>query len=197
MSQRAGYHISDQYATHFVTFTVVGWVDLFTRKACKDILIDSFQYWMTNKGLVVHAFVIMSSHVHLILTAKEHSDGLSSVIRDMKKHTAKQLLKWVLKSGKESRKDWLEMVFKYHAKYNKNNKQYQLWQRDFHPKVCLHPRFTNSKIDYIHQNPVVTGVVSDAIDYVYSSARNYARRDDYLMKVCVIDFGVQEGYVVV
>ncbi len=110
MSQRAGYHISDQYATHFVTFTVVGWVDLFTRKACKDILIDSFQYCMTNKGLVVHAFVIMSSHVHIILTANEHSDGPSSIIRDMKKHTAKQLLKWVLKSGKESRKEWLEMA---------------------------------------------------------------------------------------
>jgi hypothetical protein len=33
-----GYHIKNQYAIHFVTFTVVGWVDVFTRKETKDIV---------------------------------------------------------------------------------------------------------------------------------------------------------------
>jgi putative transposase len=29
---REGYVIRDQFATHFLTFTVCGWIDLFTRK---------------------------------------------------------------------------------------------------------------------------------------------------------------------
>lgn len=30
------------------------------------------------------------------------------------------------------------------------------------------------KLDYIHENPVRTGIVDNPEDYVYSSARNYA-----------------------
>jgi len=32
----------------------------------------------------------------------------------------------------------------------------------------------NERINYIHQNPVRTGLVVRAEDYLYSSARNYA-----------------------
>ena len=195
MTGRTGYHISDQYATYFMTFTTVGWVDLFTRKECKDILIDSFKYCMKNKGLVIHAYVIMGSHLHLIATAKETSSGLSAIIRDLKKHTSKQLLAWILESGKESRKEWLEVVFKYHAKFNKNNTTYQVWIQNNQPKVYLHTKFTRQKIEYIHQNPVLTAIVDSAEDYLYSIARNYARRSDFLMDVNIIDFGVEEGYI--
>ncbi len=41
MTDRKGYVVTDQYALHFITFTIVGWVDLFTRKECKDIFIES------------------------------------------------------------------------------------------------------------------------------------------------------------
>jgi hypothetical protein len=30
------YRISDQEATHFLTFQIVGWVDIFTRKIYRD-----------------------------------------------------------------------------------------------------------------------------------------------------------------
>ena len=52
MTDRKGYVITDQYALHFLTFTIVGWVDLFTRKECKDIFIESLKYCKENKGLV-------------------------------------------------------------------------------------------------------------------------------------------------
>ena len=85
---RGGYNITDQYGMYFVTFTVVGWVDLFTRLECKRILVDALKYCQQNKGLKVHAYVIMSSHVHLILSSSSESKGLSSIIRDYKSHTS-------------------------------------------------------------------------------------------------------------
>ena len=88
---RGGYNITDQYGMYFVTFTVVGWVDLFTRLECKRILVDALKYCEQNKGLKVHAYVIMSSHVHLILSSSSESKGLSSIIRDYKSHTSKEL----------------------------------------------------------------------------------------------------------
>ena len=42
--------IKDQNAVHFLTFTVCGWIDLFTRKLYKDILIDSFKVLPKGKG---------------------------------------------------------------------------------------------------------------------------------------------------
>ena len=38
MSERRGYRIVDPYGCYFVTFTVVGWVDVFSRKQCKQII---------------------------------------------------------------------------------------------------------------------------------------------------------------
>ena len=197
MTEQKGYIITDQYALYFITMTIVGWVDLFTRKECRDILVDSLLYCIEKKGLRVHAYVIMSSHVHMIVSARQESEGLSSIVRDFKKFTSKALLDWILKGTTESRKEWLELVFKYHAKYNKNNKTYQLWQRNNQPKLCLHPKFIRQKIEYIHQNPVVAGIVDNAEEYKYSSARNYLNDEGSLIDVDVIDFGVEQGYVMV
>jgi len=46
------------------------------------------KYCQAKKGLVVNAYVIMSSHVHLVVRGEESSDGLSNILRDIKKHIA-------------------------------------------------------------------------------------------------------------
>ena len=192
---RTGHSISDQFASYFLTFTVVGWVDLFSRKACRDVLIDSMTHCQQHKGLIVQAYVIMSSHMHVIWRAREDSGGLSGIVRDYKRYSSNHLLKWIMKSPEESRKDWMKLVFRYHARYASSNNQYAIWTKDNHPKILLHPRFISQKIDYIHRNPVVNGLVLNPEDYLYSSAGNYVQKEGCLMHVEVIDFGVQEGYV--
>ena len=192
---RGGYNIDDQYGMYFVTFTVVGWVDLFTRLECKNILISSLRYCQESKGLNIHAYVIMPSHIHLILSARPDSQGLSSMIREYKSHTAKELIKWIESGKVESRREWLKIVFAYEAKYNKRNSKYQIWIQDNQPKACLHPKFIMRKINYIHNNPVESGIVSESIDYLYSSARDYNGMTNDLLEADLIDFGVQEGYV--
>ncbi|HLP04484.1 MAG TPA: hypothetical protein VK152_03545, partial [Paludibacter sp.] len=58
-----GYKIVDQEALHYVTFQIVEWVDLFTRKVYRDIVTDSLKYCQANKGLEIYAFVVMSNHI--------------------------------------------------------------------------------------------------------------------------------------
>ena len=65
-----GYKIRDQSAIHFITFAVVGWVDVFTRKPYRDIVLDSVRYCQDGKGLLLHAWCIMSNHWHLVLRPK-------------------------------------------------------------------------------------------------------------------------------
>jgi|GEM_PF-5850452 len=60
------YKFHDPEGTYFITFATVEWVDVFTRRAYKNILVDSLKHCQEKKGLLLYAWVIMSNHVHLI-----------------------------------------------------------------------------------------------------------------------------------
>ncbi|MFA0961031.1 hypothetical protein AB9P05_04445 [Roseivirga sp. BDSF3-8] len=56
---------------------------------------------------------------------------------------------------------------------NSNNHDWQLWQQHNKPlELATHDRFYEA-LEYIHQNPVVTGTVDLPEDYLYSSARDF------------------------
>ncbi len=84
------YTIGDQFGQYFVTFTVHQWVDVFTRNDYKDILIDSLKHCQKEKGLLIYEWVIMTNHIHLILSSE--GDPLSDIIRDFKKYTSRKII---------------------------------------------------------------------------------------------------------
>ena len=170
-----GYKIRDQQAIHFITFAVVEWVDVFTRKAYRDILIDSLGYCQQQKGLVLHAWCIMSNHVHLLASA--NNGNMSDILRDFKKFTAKQVIAAIQTNEHESRKNWMLHLFKQAGEASTRNTTYQFWRHDNGPKECYGPAFTVQKITYIHNNPVAAGLVEKAEDYLYSSARDYSGKE--------------------
>ena len=126
------YAIRDQEAIFFVTFTVVNWIDLFFRDEYKQIIINSLIYCQQNKGLNIHAYCIMTSHIHLILRVNR-GHNLSDAIRDMKSHTSTQLKLSINGNTKESRKVWIIWMFERTGKKNKRNSDFQLWQHHNHP----------------------------------------------------------------
>ena len=75
-----GYKIRNQAAIHFITFAVVEWVDVFTRKDYRDIVLESLKHCQAEKGLLLHCWCIMSNHLHLIISAK--NNDLSDILRD-------------------------------------------------------------------------------------------------------------------
>jgi hypothetical protein len=131
----------------------------------------------------------------LLAPAHEKSSGISAIIRDFKKFTSKHIIQWMQNNSIESRREWLELVFRYYGKYNANNSVFQVWKQDTCPKICLMPEFTFQKINYIHQNPVVSGIVDDPVAYRYSSARNYAGLPNTVLDVIVLDHTSYIGYV--
>ncbi len=53
-----GHKIINQNALHYITFTVVGWVDVFSKDEYRKIIIESLRYCQKEKGLVLNAYVI-------------------------------------------------------------------------------------------------------------------------------------------
>lgn len=166
------YQIQDQDRPYYLTFQVVGWADIFSRKVYRDIILDSLKYCRESKGLNLFAYVIMTNHMHVIMQSRV--GNLSGLVRDFKKFTSKAILNEVNENKQESRREWLEMVFRYHAKYNKRAKEMQLWTHQNHAVELSTNDMIDSRVEYIHENPVRAGWVEKAEDYLYSSARNYA-----------------------
>ena len=178
--------ILDQNGLNFVTLTVVDWVDVLIRKQFKDIIIDTLRYCQQKKGLIICGYVIMSSHIHLVLQTSSNY-LLSDILRDFKKYTAKRILQEIETGGYESRKEWLLHRFAYRGTTSVGKRNYQFWQADNHPIILYNLHVIVQKLNYIHNNPIVEGWVRNAEDCVYSSASNYLSGDG-LLEVELIDF---------
>lgn len=166
-----GYKIRNKEGIHFITFAVVEWVDVFTRREYRDIVVESLSHCQQHKGLQVHSWCLMSNHVHLIVSAR--NNDTSNILRDFKKFTAKEIIKAINNHAGESRRGWMLDIFKQLGEQNSRNTTYQFWRQDNHPMELFSARFTSQKLEYIHNNPVEAGIVLRAEDYVYSSARDY------------------------
>ena len=62
----------------------------------------------------------------------------------------------------------------------------QVWKEGMHPIELFTKRFTDQKVDYIHNNPVDAGIVYEPQQYVLSSACDYLDNRKGLVNICYI-----------
>ena len=158
---------------HFLTLTVVDWLDVFVRPEFVRHVLDSLFFCTQKKGLQLHGWVLMTSHLHL-LASPLAGHSLSDILRDFKKFTARQILDDLLQNRvNESRATAFLRSFAFHGRTNSNNESYQFWQSDNHAVHVHSAGFAEQKLRYIHENPVKAGWVDEPWHYRYSSAVDY------------------------
>ncbi len=170
-------HNENENLTHFLTITIIEWIDVFTKPQYFQIIIDSLKYCRENKGLLLYEFVIMTNHLHLIASAKEEYK-LSQIISDFKKHTTREILKEL---EKDNRRYILNLIKNSFAK--KKDYQNQIWQRDNYPELITSEKFLLQKTNYAYGNPVKKGCVAKPEDWLYSSARNRILNDNSIIEL--------------
>ena len=185
------YKIRDNDKACFITMTVVGWIDVFTRTNQKRLIVNSLQYCVKNKSLVIFAWCLMSNHLHMICKVEDgqhvrpgRQSTLSDILRDFKTFTSKKIIEQI-KEGPESRREWMLEYFSNACSHLKRDQKYKVWQDGNHPMELFSNSFIYEKLDYIHNNPVEDMIVEKPWEYLYSSARNYADMEG-LGDVCVI-----------
>ena len=164
-----GCKIDKQDAAYFLTLTITDWQYVFKEDRFKNILVDGLNFCVEKKGLEIFSYVIMSTHMHLIARAK--NEDLSFVIGGFKKFSAIKILNILRKENPNS-----IYLYKFSeaAKKHSRNENFQFWKYGNHPEEVYSPKFTLSKIKYIHNNPVDAGMVARPENYYYSSAYDYA-----------------------
>jgi putative transposase len=169
MSRKYKFH--NKVGLYFVSFATVYWIDVFTRQAYFNVLLESIKYCRREKGLELYAYCFMPSHVHFIFRSSKEQP--MELLQAFKKYTAKKVIEGIENNPQESRKEWLLWMFERAGKKQGNVSKYQFWQHHNHPLELWSESVIKQKIDYIHNNPVESGFVTNPIDWKYSSARNF------------------------
>jgi len=160
-------------ALYFVTDTIVENIPTFINEKYFNILIDNLKFYQTNQGLKIYFYVIMDSHMHMIVS---HPSDISKVIRNFKSYTATRIIKQLERDKRNDVLTWLE---DYKKKYKKQSK-HQVWQEGSHPQLIQSLEMLKQKVDYIHFNPVKRGFVEEPEEWRYSSIMNTLNMDSVL-----------------
>ncbi|MCG2420102.1 transposase [Aequorivita sp. F47161] len=173
MSRKYKFH--NPSAAYFVSFAVINWIDVFTREAYFNVIVDSLDFCRKHKGMALFAYCIMPSHIHLLF--RDENENPSGLLRDFKGFTSKKMIACIQEHPQESRREWMLWMFKRAGNKNSNITGSQFWQQNNKPIELWSTPVIREKFDYIHNNPVKAGLVTEPWEWKYSSARNYAELD--------------------
>ncbi|WP_422861154.1 REP-associated tyrosine transposase [Flagellimonas sp. W118] len=166
------YKFHNPVGVYFVSFATIHWIDVFTRQIYFEVLAKSVDYCRKEKGMELFAYCFMPSHVHLIFRSSQLDP--SGLLRDFKKHTAKEVIKAIKANPQESRREWMLEMFEQAGKEKGNITFHQFWQHHNKPIELWSSAVIKQELNYIHNNPVVSGFVARPEDWKYSSARNFS-----------------------
>jgi REP element-mobilizing transposase RayT len=163
---RSQYKILQSSLPHFLTCTVVRWIPLFERNDLATIVLDSLRFLQRERRIVLFAYVIMKDHVHLVAS----SNDLGKEVGDLKSYTARRIIDTLKLQNSFKLLDSLRQA----KLRRKSDREFQVWQEGSHPQGIQGNEMMRQKIEYTHNNTVRKGYVLDAVEWEYSSARNYA-----------------------
>lgn len=164
------YPIVGPRGCYSLTLNTIDQVDIFIRPFFKQIIVESLNYFIEKKGLIVYGWCLMSNHLHLIVQARDGFD-LFDLVSDFKTFTAKLILEH-LKTESDTRRGWIMKKIRKAALFDK----LEVWENSDHP-VQINVKENeniNEHLKQIHSNPVRNKIVAAPQDYLHSSARNYA-----------------------
>jgi|SRR5690606_11575531 len=168
MSRKYKFHNKD--GVYFVSFAVVYWIDLFVREQYSDLFISTLKYYADSR-LELFAYCIMPSHIHLIF--RDRNKEPDKLLGNIKRYASQQLQKEIARNNQESRKNWMLWMMEHAASKESNVHNRKLWQHHNQPIELWSYAVALQKLNYIHNNPVKAGLVTDAAAWKYSSAVNY------------------------
>lgn len=159
------YNIVDDFWCYFVTLSVIKWIPVFDYDKPRNILIDTIIFLQNNRKLRIHAYVIMPSHVHLIVSdGATVNERLKKSLASLRSYSSKKIISIISKE--------IPKYYPILQKHNTHDRKLMFWQPGIYPKGIDNKEVYWQKIDYIHNNPVKAALVANPEDWYYSSA-NY------------------------
>ena len=174
------YRVSNDGCAYLCTMRFTHWLPVFNAGGrVSQIVLDSLAFCRKEKGLILHAFVLMIDHLHLIA---RHED-LSGIIRSFKSWTSRRISDALKQDGRDQ---WLALM-ESRARIEGDSLTFKVWEEGFHPKRIESDAMFLQKLDYVHNNPVRKGFVSLPEHWRWSSAANYMKSGGTVTEIDPVD----------
>ena len=125
----------------------------------RDLLLTILEQARRKYRFVVHGYVVMPEHVHLLITEPEEGDP-SVVMKVVKQRFARQLNEKCRRTAATQGKLW-------------ENPPDAVWQKRFYDFSVWTEHKRIEKLRYMHRNPVKRGLVEHPDQWKWSSFRAY------------------------
>jgi len=134
-------------SVRFLTFSCDGREPRLLEPGAAQVFVEHLVFMVSQSDLLLHAFVVMPEHVHLLVTPEALTG--SKALENLKKRTAAKINRAAGRSGRF----WLAG-----GGYDRNIETASEYKE---------------KLNYIHNNPVARGLVESALGWPHSSAAFY------------------------
>lgn len=148
----------DENHAQMVTFGCYRRRRLLDHPHARQIVIDILADQLERQDGTCCGFVIMPDHVHAILHFPVKG-SLSQFMQSWKSRSSRQLKKWV----RGQMRGYFENI----------NAKEPFWHPKYYPFNLFSEKRAKEKLDYMHRNPIDAGLVEQACDWQWSSARFY------------------------
>lgn len=129
---------------------------IFVSKGDYQILLELVEQNASKFDVLIHAYVLMSNHFHLLLTPQT-GDGMPKMMQAVGRSYVRHFNRTHQRSG-------------------------TLWEGRYRSTLIQSDRYLLACMAYIDLNPVRAGLVAQAVDYSWSSFAHYAgqRQDKFV-----------------
>jgi putative transposase len=145
---------------HFITTSTFQKQNLFQSDRMRRLFVDVLFRYRDHERFLVHDFVIMPDHFHLLITPVVTLERTMQLIKGGFSFRAKRELEFV----------------------------HEIWQPSYYDRRVRNFEEFLAYSEYIRQNPVKKGLVSAAQEYVYGSAWSEYRMDEAPQRLKPVDY---------
>ncbi|MBX3119491.1 MAG: transposase [Fimbriimonadaceae bacterium] len=149
--------------TYIITAATYHKLKLFDSAAKLDLLMDALFSTVEAQGWQLQAWAIFPNHYHLVGFSPEHDGAVRQLTKALHAMTAQQLNKIDGQPGRT------------------------VWYRSWDTRVTFERSYL-ARLAYVHNNPVKHGIVTDAIEYRWCSARWLQEEGDRPFVESVLSF---------
>lgn len=146
----------EENAVYNITCNTYSRQPIFKEKKAAAFLMNILGYYKIVLKFNLYCYCIMPDHLHIIIQPRSAKYNISEIMRHIKGSFARAYNNLIRKNG-------------------------IIWQRRFFDTILQTEEEFLTRLNYILQNPVRAGIMNEAKEYPYSSARVYFEdEDDYI-----------------
>jgi len=156
--------------TYFITAVTRHRAAILNRPEVVSIILEQLKFYRKKYEFKLCAFVLMPDHIHFIIIANEKLVG--AILRDMKSMISRRVIDtWKATSEGQNLLQQFQL-----PEAEKRQHRWAIWQAGNWTTLLEVESSIETRVEYIHANPVRAGLVAQARDWPFSSARWYADR---------------------